>query len=84
VSSFHWDSQKREFTIQKTADDLKAMPEWTQPQLAEAPAGSSSTSAAPAASPPPASRESGISAGANGSSPAGAATTPMAPSGNAR
>ncbi|HWE72085.1 MAG TPA: PRC-barrel domain-containing protein [Stellaceae bacterium] len=75
VDSFHWDSQKREFTIQKTADDLKAMPEWTQPQLAEAPAGgSSNTSMAPAASTP----------AANGSSPAGAATAPVAPSGNAR
>jgi hypothetical protein len=85
VDSFHWDSQKREFTIQKTADDLKAMPEWTQPQLAEAPAGSSSnTSTAPAIPSSPASRESGISAGTNGSSPAGAATAPVAPSGNAR
>jgi sporulation protein YlmC with PRC-barrel domain len=83
VDSFHWDSEKRSFTIQKTADDLKAMPEWTQPQLAEAPAGSNS-SAAPAAAPLPSSHESGTSAAANGSSPAGAATAPMAPSGNAR
>jgi hypothetical protein len=83
VDSFHWDGQKRSFTIQKTADDLKAMPEWTQPQLAEAPAGSNS-SAAPAAAPLPSLRESGTSAGANGSSPAGAATAPVAPSGNAR
>jgi sporulation protein YlmC with PRC-barrel domain len=80
VDSFHWDSQKRSFTIQKTADDLKAMPEWQQPQLAEAP-----SSAPPAASPPPASRESGLGAGTNGSSPAGAASAPpVAPSGNAR
>jgi hypothetical protein len=80
VDTFHWDTQKHSFTVQKTADDLKAMPEWKQPQLAEAPSGSS----APAASPPPASRESGVSAGTNGSSPAGAATAPVAPSGNAR
>jgi sporulation protein YlmC with PRC-barrel domain len=79
VDSFHWDSQKRSFTIQKTADDLKAMPEWQQPQLAEAPAGSSSTTSAP-----PSSHDSGTSAGANGSSPAGAASVPIAPSGNAR
>ena len=38
VDSFHWDSDKRSFTVQKTADDLKAMPEWQQPQLADAPA----------------------------------------------
>ncbi len=80
VDTFHWDGQKHSFTIQKTADDLKAMPEWQPPQLAEAPSGSS----APAASPPPASHEMGISAGANGSSPAGAASAPVAPSGNAR
>jgi sporulation protein YlmC with PRC-barrel domain len=61
VDSFRWDSDKRSFTVQKTADDLRAMPEWQQPQLAEAP------STAPAASPA-----------------AGAASTPMAPSGNAR
>lgn len=83
MGAFHWDSQKRSFTVQKTADDLKAMPEWKQPQLAEAPSGGSSDSSAPAAS-PPASRESGASAGANGSSPAGAASAPAAPSGNAR
>ena len=76
VDSFHWDAQKHQFTIQKTADDLKAMPEWQQPQLAAAPSDS-----APAASTPPASRESGTSAGANGSSPAGAASAPVAPSG---
>lgn len=80
VDTFHWDGEKHSFTIQKTADDLKAMPEWQQPQLAEAPSGSS----APAASPPPASRESGMSAGPNGSSTAGAASAPIAPSGNAR
>jgi sporulation protein YlmC with PRC-barrel domain len=80
VDSFRWDAQKHEFTIQKTADDLRAMPEWKQPQLAEAPSGSS----APAASPPPTSRESGVSAGTNGSSPAGAASAPPAPSGNTR
>ena len=84
VDSFHWDSQKREFTIQKTADDLKAMPEWTQPQLAEAPVGgSSNTSTAPAASMPPASHDAGTTAGTNGSSPAGAATAPVPPAGKA-
>src|SRR5215472_12281270 len=51
VDSFHWDAQKHQFTIQKTADDLKAMPEWQQPQLAAAPSGGSSGSAAPAAAP---------------------------------
>jgi sporulation protein YlmC with PRC-barrel domain len=82
VDAFHWDTQKHQFTIQKTADDLKAMPEWQQPQLAAAPSGASSGSSAPAASsPPPTSRESGAGAGANGSSPAGAASAPVAPSG---
>lgn len=79
VDAFHWDAQKHQFTIQKTADDLKAMPEWQQPQLAAAPSGGSSGSSAPAAAPPPASRESGTSAGTNGSSPAGAASAPVAP-----
>jgi sporulation protein YlmC with PRC-barrel domain len=87
VDAFHWDAQKHEFTIQKTADDLKAMPEWQQPQLAAAPSGSpstsgSSSSSAPAAAPPPASRES-TSAPTNGSSSAGAASAPIAQSGNA-
>ena len=81
VDSFRWDAQKHEFKIQKTADDLKAMPEWQQPQLAEAPSGGSAGSSAPAASPPPAPRESGAGAGANGSSSAGAPTAPGAPSG---
>jgi len=81
VDSFRWDAQKHEFKIQKTADDLKAMPEWQQPQLAEAPSSSSTGSAAPAASPPPASRDSGASSRPNGSSPAGAPSTPGAPSG---
>ena len=81
VDSFHWDAQKHQFTIQKTADDLKAMPEWQQPQLAAAPSGGSSGGSAPAASPPPPSRESGSSARTNGSSPAGAPTAPVAPSG---
>jgi sporulation protein YlmC with PRC-barrel domain len=49
VDSFHWDSDKRSFTVQKTADDLRAMPEWQQPQLADAPSGSPSTT--PPASP---------------------------------
>jgi len=80
VDSFHWDAQKHQFNIQKTADDLKAMPEWQQPQLAAAPSGGPSGSSPSAASPPPAPRESGTSAGANGSSPAGAASAPVAPS----
>lgn len=80
VDSFHWDARKHQFTVQKTADDLKAMPEWQQPQLAAAPSGGSSGSSAPAASPPPASRESGTSAGTNGLSPAGTASAPVAPS----
>jgi len=84
VDAFHWDSSKHEFTIQKTADDLKAMPEWQQPQLAEAPSGASPgpSHSAPAAAPP--SHAAGTTAGANGSSPVGAASTPVAPSGNAR
>ncbi|HEY1503094.1 MAG TPA: PRC-barrel domain-containing protein [Stellaceae bacterium] len=77
VDTFHWDSEKHSFTIQKMADDLKAMPEWRQPQLAEAPSGSS----APAASSPAAPRESGMNAGTNGSSPAGTASAPVTPSG---
>ena len=80
VDAFHWDAQKHQFKIQKTADDLKAMPEWQQPQLAEAPSGSSSsgtTRSAPAVSPPPAAHET--STPANGSSSAGAATAPIAP-----
>jgi sporulation protein YlmC with PRC-barrel domain len=80
VDSFHWDAQKHEFKIQKTADDLKAMPEWQQPQLAEAPSGSSTGSSAPPAAPQPAPRESSTSTGANGSSSAGAPTAPVAPS----
>jgi len=81
VDSFRWDGQKHEFKLQKTADDLKAMPEWQQPQLAEAPSSGSAASSAPAASPPPASRDSRVNAPTNGSSPAGAASTPAAPSG---
>jgi sporulation protein YlmC with PRC-barrel domain len=38
VDSFKWDAQNHNFVVQKTADDLKAMPEWQKPQLAEAPA----------------------------------------------
>ena len=41
VDAFRWDAQNHNFVIQKTADDLKAMPEWQKPQLAEAPSGSS-------------------------------------------
>lgn len=82
VDAFHWDAQKHEFTIAKTADDLKAMPEWQQPQLAAALRGGSSSSA-PAASPPPASHGSATGTATNASSPAGAASAPIAPSGNA-
>jgi len=81
LDSFRWDAQKHEFKIQKTADDLKAMAEWQQPQLAEAPSSGSSGSTAPAVSPPPASRDSDASTRPNGSSPAGAPSTPAAPSG---
>ena len=51
VDAFRWDSHNRNFVIQKTADDLKAMPEWQKPQLAEAP----SSAPTPAATPPSAS-----------------------------
>ena len=43
VDSFRWDAQKRNFVIGKTADDLKAMPEWHRPQLAENPNADTST-----------------------------------------
>jgi sporulation protein YlmC with PRC-barrel domain len=39
VDAFAWDSQKDGFTLTKTADDLKSMPEWQQQQLTQAPAG---------------------------------------------
>ena len=78
VDTFHWDAQKHEFTIQKSADDLKAMPEWKQPQLAEAPSGGSS-SAVPAPSHPAAPAHESSTSATNGSSPAGAATAPVAP-----
>jgi sporulation protein YlmC with PRC-barrel domain len=77
VDTFHWNSDKGSFTINKTADDLKGMPEWTQPQLAEAPGGSAASPMTPA-------RDAGVAAGTNGSSPAGAASAPIAPSGKAR
>ncbi len=38
VDAFSWDSQKDGFTLTKTADDLKSMPEWQQQQLTQAPA----------------------------------------------
>jgi sporulation protein YlmC with PRC-barrel domain len=70
VDAFRWDSQHRDFVIQKTADDLKAMPEWQQPQLAEAPSGVSSTS--------------GVASGMSAGAPAGAVSPPIAPpAGNA-
>jgi hypothetical protein len=30
ISAFSWDAQKEGFTIAKTADDLKSMPEWNE------------------------------------------------------
>jgi hypothetical protein len=36
ITAFSWDSQRGGFKLAKTADDLKAMPEWKQ-QVAEAP-----------------------------------------------
>ena len=62
VEAFRWDAQNRNFVIQKTADDLKAMPEWQRPQLAEAP----SAAAAPSGNP-------SIGIGV----PAGGASAPM-------
>ncbi|HLI21094.1 MAG TPA: hypothetical protein VKV32_08250 [Stellaceae bacterium] len=46
IDAFRWDAQKHNFVIQKTADDLKAMPEWQEPQLAEAPSGAPSSGGA--------------------------------------
>ena len=43
IDDFKWDSQKDGFTLAKTADDLKAMPDW-QEQVGEAPATAPSTS----------------------------------------
>ncbi|HEV8014387.1 MAG TPA: PRC-barrel domain-containing protein [Stellaceae bacterium] len=42
IDAFSWDAQRHNFVVQKTADDLKAMPEWQQPQLAEDPNGGAS------------------------------------------
>jgi sporulation protein YlmC with PRC-barrel domain len=67
VDAFRWDAQKHDFVIQKTADDLKTMPEWQRPQLAETPTAS------------PSGMGSGISPGA----PAGAISAPVAPSSGA-
>jgi sporulation protein YlmC with PRC-barrel domain len=36
IDAFSWDSQRGGFKLAKTADDLKAMPEWKE-QVAEAP-----------------------------------------------
>lgn len=44
VDDFHWDARNHNFVIQKTADDLKAMPAWQQPQLAENPNRSTASS----------------------------------------
>ena len=41
VNEFSWDGQKDGFTVAKSADELKSMPEWKQ-QLSEAPGGGSS------------------------------------------
>jgi sporulation protein YlmC with PRC-barrel domain len=49
VDSFRWDAQNQNFIVQKTADDLKAMPEWQRPQLAETPAPSAAPSINPSA-----------------------------------
>jgi hypothetical protein len=38
IDAFSWDAQKGGFRIAKSADELKSMPEWKQPQSAEAPA----------------------------------------------
>lgn len=46
VDSFRWDAQNHNFVIQKTADDLKSMPEWQKPQLAENPNASAPSSSA--------------------------------------
>jgi sporulation protein YlmC with PRC-barrel domain len=77
IDSFRWDPQNHNFVIQKSADDLKAMPEWQQPQLAENPSAGGASSSA------------GVGAGTSGGAPAGAASAPPAsttpaPSGNAR
>lgn len=37
IDAFSWDAQKDGFTVAKTADDLKSMPEWKE--LSEAPGG---------------------------------------------
>ena len=44
VDAFSWDQQKDGFTVTKTAADLKAMPEWPQKQLSQAPGGGSARS----------------------------------------
>ena len=49
IDAFKWDSQNQNFVVQKTADDLKAMPEWQQPQLAENPNADATPSISPAA-----------------------------------
>jgi len=66
IADFTWDAQAAAFKIAKTADDLKAMPEWheqvsempsatsapTTPAPAQHPTGDSSAPAAPGAKPP--------------------------------
>jgi sporulation protein YlmC with PRC-barrel domain len=78
VDSFRWDAQNHNFVIQKTADDLKAMPEWQQPQLAENPNGSSTQNSGSTheTSTPRTTGAAGTSTGA----PAGASMAPGVPS----
>lgn len=40
IDAFSWDAQKDGFTVAKTADDIKSMPEWKE--LSEAPGGTAS------------------------------------------
>lgn len=75
VDAFRWDAQNNNFVVQKTADDLKAMPEWQKPQLAEAPSGSSTSTSSSSGT----SRSAGVAAGNSAGAPAGAASAPMTP-----
>lgn len=75
VDAFRWDAQNHNFVIQKTADDLKAMPEWQKPQLAEAPSGSSTNSNSSSSTP----RTTGVAPSAGTAAPAGASAVPVTP-----
>lgn len=66
VDDFRWDAKNHNFIIQKTADDLKAMPAWQQPQLAENPNANAANS--------------GVAAGTTAGAPAGAVSAPVIPS----